>query len=186
MIGNGTVRDHEGLEEITMKHGRHPAFHKTRISEEDEAKGFTRFFGWHMDGALYDLCIPKVTALYGIKVPKGPLQTVRYDDGTGDELTVSLGTTAFVSGKTMFEILPREFKSVALRASAKYAPHPFQWMRRWKFTSPGLTMVTEGSEFASFDSLPPWDENKIKTYPFVRSGSLCNRSMFIPLILLAG
>lgn len=171
MIGHGTVHDHEGLEEITLKHGRHPEFHKTRIPEEDEAKGFTRFFRWHMDAALYDLCPPKVTALYGIKVPKGPLQTVRYDDGTGDELIVSLGTTAFVSGKTMFEILPRKFKSVAVRARARYAPHPFQWMRRWKAASTGLAMVTEGSEFASFNELPPWDEDKIKIYPFVRSAN---------------
>ena len=47
-----------------------------------------------MDAALYDLAPPKVTALYGLKVPKGPNQTVRYDDGTGDELAVTLGTTA--------------------------------------------------------------------------------------------
>jgi hypothetical protein len=167
--GHGTIRDHEGIEELTLKHGRHPEFHQTRISEEDEAQGFTRFFRWHMDAALYDLCPPKVTALYGIKVPEGPFQTVRYDDGTGNELIVPLGTTAFVSGKTMFEILPREFKSVALRARARYAPHPFQWMRKWKAASTGLMMVTEGPEFAPFDELPPWNDKKIKTYPFVCS-----------------
>ena len=37
---------------------------------------------------------PRVTTLYGLTVPKGRRQTVRYDDGTGEELNVPLGTTA--------------------------------------------------------------------------------------------
>ena len=48
----------------------------------------------HIDAALYDLNPPKVTTLYALSVPGGPTQTVRYDDGTGDELEVPLGTTA--------------------------------------------------------------------------------------------
>lgn len=48
----------------------------------------------HIDAALYDLDPPKVTTLYGLKVPQGETQTVRYDDGTGDELKVPLGTTS--------------------------------------------------------------------------------------------
>ncbi|KAJ7847010.1 hypothetical protein B0H14DRAFT_2583859 [Mycena olivaceomarginata] len=40
----------------------------------------------------------------------------RYDDGTGDVLTVPLGTTAFAAGKTMWALLPPELKSVAVRA----------------------------------------------------------------------
>ncbi|KAF9055782.1 hypothetical protein BJ165DRAFT_1428627 [Panaeolus papilionaceus] len=166
IIGHGTVRNHEGIEEIQLKHGRHPEFHKTRISEEDEAKGFTRFFRWHMDAALYQLEPPKVTALYGLKVPKGPMQTVRYDDGSGDELPVTLGTTAFVSGKTMFNILPRDLKSLVVRAKAKYPPHPFQWVRNAKAVSTGLGIETEGLEMP-LEDLPAWDENDIKVYPFV-------------------
>ncbi|KAF9478062.1 Clavaminate synthase-like protein [Pholiota conissans] len=165
IIGHGVVRDHEGIEEITLKHGRHPEFHKTRVSEEDEAKGFTRFFRWHMDAALYDLAPPKVTALYGLKVPKGPLQTIRYDDGTGDELKVTLGTTAFVSGKTMFDILPKELKSLVVRARARYAPRPFQWMRKAKAKPTGLGLVTEGAEIP-LDELQ-WEESKVKIYPFL-------------------
>ena len=60
-----------------------------------------------------------MTTLYAKKVPRGPTQVVRYDDGTGDELPVPLGTTAFVSGQTMFNILPSELKSVAVRAKVK-------------------------------------------------------------------
>lgn len=36
---------------------------------------------------------PKATTLYALNVPQGPAQIVRYDDGTGDELPVPLGTT---------------------------------------------------------------------------------------------
>lgn len=74
----------------------------------------------HIDAALYALCVrlqlhdtpvkpssdvrpflfgtrrnpPKVTTLFALSVPEGPTQTVRYDDGTGDELPVPIGTTA--------------------------------------------------------------------------------------------
>ena len=48
----------------------------------------------HIDAALYDLSPPKVTTLYAVSVPKGGKQTLRYDDGTGDELEVPLGGTA--------------------------------------------------------------------------------------------
>lgn len=122
LIGNGTVYDHEGLVEVQLKHASHTSFHKTRVSQEDEDKGVTRFYRWHMDAALYDLSPPKVTTLYAIKVPDGPKQICRYDDGTGDELEVPLGTTAFVSGRTMFEILPKELKSVAVRSKVRYTP----------------------------------------------------------------
>lgn len=49
-----------------------------------------------------------------------PLQTREDDDGTGDELTVPLGTTAFVSGRTMFERLSPEEKSLVVRMKVRY------------------------------------------------------------------
>lgn len=119
-----------------------------------------------MDAALYDLAPPKVTALYGISVPEGDKQICRYDDGTGDELQVPLGTTAFVSGKTMFDILPPELKSLAVRTRVKYAPHPFIWMASAHAKSTGLGIETEGLE-TPLDKLPPWDESKIQIYPLV-------------------
>ncbi|KAF9011251.1 Clavaminate synthase-like protein [Cyathus striatus] len=166
LIGHGTVKDHEGIPEASLKHGHHKNFHKTSVSPEDEAKGITRFFRWHMDAALYEFDPPKVTTLYGIKVPKGPIQTVRYDDGTGDELPVTLGTTAFASGKIMFDILPAELKSVAIRARATYAPHPFEWMRTAHALPTGLGLEIEGLE-KPLDELTPWTEENLKTYPFV-------------------
>ena len=38
-------------------------------------------------------------------VPKSGKQICRYDDGIEDKLEVQLGTTVFVSGRMMFEVL---------------------------------------------------------------------------------
>lgn len=166
LIGNGVVHNHEGLAEAKLKHPSHTTFHKTRVTPEDEEKGITRFYRWHIDAALYDLNPPKVTTLYGLKVPQGPPQVVRYDDGTGDELPVPLGTTAFVSGRTMFELLPKELKSLAVRSKVKYAPHPYVWMSSAHALSTGLGLESEGLELPETD-LPPWIPEKQKFFPIV-------------------
>ncbi|KAF8918294.1 taurine catabolism dioxygenase [Mucidula mucida] len=166
VIGNGKIFDHEGLVEATLKHPSHKTFHKTTVSPEDEAKGITRFYRWHIDAALYDLSPPRVTTLYGLEIPQGPTQVCRYDDGTWDELPVTLGTTAFVSGKTMFRILPDNLKSVAVRAKVKYAPHPYVWMAPARAKSTGLGIECEGLEMP-FEELPPWEEGKRKTFPML-------------------
>ncbi|KAL4247397.1 TfdA dioxygenase [Abortiporus biennis] len=166
LIGNGTVYNHEGLAEAKLKHPHHKTFHKTAISDEDEEKGATRFYRWHIDAALYDLNPPKVTTLYGLNVPQGTKQVCRYDDGTGDELTVPLGTTAFVSGKTTFDILPPELKSLAVRSKVKYAPHPYVWMAPAHAKSTGLGIETEGLEEA-LSELPPWEESRLKVLPIL-------------------
>lgn len=173
LIGNGIVHNHEGIAEAHLKHPSHKTFHKTPVSPEDEDKGVTRFYRWHMDAALYDLSPPKVTSLYGIKVPQGQKQVCRYDDGTGDELEVPLGTTAFVSGKTMFDILPPELKSVAVRSRVKYAPHPYVWMATAYAKPTGLGMETEGLEMP-LGQLPAWEESKVKIYPLA-SSYICTR-----------
>ncbi|KAG7451826.1 Clavaminate synthase-like protein [Guyanagaster necrorhizus] len=164
LLGNGTIYNHEGITHATLKHPSHTTFHKTRVSPVDEAKGTTRFFRWHIDAALYDRRTPKVTTLYAINVPKGPKQTCRYDDGTGDELPVPLGTTAFVSGKTMFDILPSELKSLAVRSKAKYAPLPYVWMAPAHAVSTGLGLESEDLEIP-YDQLPPWEEAKRMVLP---------------------
>ena len=89
-----------GLEKPQLKHPHHKSFHKSVVSDEDEAKGVTRFYRWHIDSALYgDLYTPVATTLYALSVPEGPAQTLRYDDGTNDELQVPLGTTACESNR---------------------------------------------------------------------------------------
>ncbi|KAH9914636.1 Clavaminate synthase-like protein [Epithele typhae] len=166
LIGNGVVHDHEGLAEAKLKHPSHTTFHKTRVSPEDEAKGYTRYYRWHIDAALYDLSPPKVTTLYGVTVPKGPRQTVRYDDGTEDELDVPLGTTAFVDGRTMFEILPPEMKSLAVRSKVKYSPHPYVWMAPARALPTGLGIMSEGLEMSK-EELPAFEESKVKVFPIL-------------------
>lgn len=167
------VYNHEGLETAALKHPSHTTFHKTRVSVEDEALGFTRFYRWHIDAALYDYNPPRATTLYGITVPGGDRQTVRYsddDDPSGETLSVPLGTTAFVSGKKMFQILPPELKSLAVRTSVRYAPHPYVWMAPAHAKSDGLGIVNEGLELP-LTELPEWEESKIKTFPIVRLSS---------------
>jgi xanthine dioxygenase len=68
--------------------------HTRFCSNVPSAESVARPLNRHIDAALYDLDPPKVTTLYGLKVPAGELQTIRYDDGTGDELRVPLGTTS--------------------------------------------------------------------------------------------
>jgi alpha-ketoglutarate-dependent taurine dioxygenase len=164
LIGNGIVYNHEGLAEAKLKHPSHTTFHKTRVSPEDEAAGATRFYRWHIDAALYEFDPPRVTTLYGIKVPSGPRQVCRYDDGTGDALPVPLGTTAFVSGRTMFARLPPPLKSLAVRTRVVYAPHPYVWMGGAAALPTGLGLESEGREIP-LDELPPWDPVHRKTYP---------------------
>ncbi|KAF8551787.1 Clavaminate synthase-like protein [Imleria badia] len=161
LIGNGIITDYEGLATATLKHPSHTTYHKTRVSEEDEAKGYTRFFRWHIDSDLYP---SRITTLYGITVPKGDRQTVRYDDGTEDELLVPLAPTAFVSGKTMFDILPPELKSLAVRASVRYAPHAYVWMSRPRTLPTGLGFESEGRELPAGE-LPKLEESMMKTFP---------------------
>lgn len=163
VIGNGRVASYEGLENITLRHPHHRTFHATRIPEEDD-RDFTRFYRWHIDAALYDLAPPVVTTLLAVKVPGGRRQTVRYDDGTGDELDVPLGTTAFVSGEEMYDALSDEDKEFVRTTRVEYAPHPYIWMSTARSRSDGLGLVSEGKELP-LDQLPPIDEEKIQILP---------------------
>lgn len=163
MIGNGPVAEFEGLKDITLKHPHHNKFHKKPVSEEDD-RDVTRFFRWHIDAALYDLNPPKVTSLMAVKVPKSEQQKLRYDDGTGDEMSVSRGSTAFVSSYRMYDILSEQDKEFARTTKVQYAAHPYIWMSPARSRSDGLGMVSDGLELA-YSELPPVEESKIKTLP---------------------
>ncbi|ORX38065.1 hypothetical protein BD324DRAFT_624373 [Kockovaella imperatae] len=165
LIGNGPVPGrYEGLESPQLKHPHHKTFHKEPVSDADEAAGITRFYRWHIDAALYDLSPPKATTLYAVRVPRGEPQTLRYDDGTGDELKVPLGGTCFVSGRTMFDVLSPELKSLAVRTRVEYAPHPYVWMSKAHALPTGLGIESEGLELP-LEDLPDWEEAKIKKFP---------------------
>lgn len=163
VIGNGFVSEYEGLQDIQLRHPHHRTFHKTVIPKEDD-RDFTRFYRWHIDAALYGLAPPVVTTLLAVKVPAGRRQTVRYDDGTGQELDVPLGTTAFVSGYSMYDNLSDEGKTFVRGTKVEYAPHPYVWMSGAKSRPDGLGMESEGLEVPLSD-LPPIEKDKIQILP---------------------
>ncbi|KAH7087174.1 hypothetical protein FB567DRAFT_61149 [Paraphoma chrysanthemicola] len=163
VIGNGPVDEFEGLKNITLKHPHHRTFHQEAISDADDRDN-TRFYRWHIDAALYDLEPPKVTSLLAVKVPKTEYQTLRYDDGTGDEVRLSRGSTAFVSSYKMFDLLSEQDKEFARTTKVQYAPHPYIWMSPCKSRSDGLGLISSGLELPA-EQLPPVDESKIKVLP---------------------
>lgn len=165
VIGNGFVKDFEGLKDIQLRHPHHRTFHKDHIPEEEDLQ-FTRFYRWHIDAALYDLNPPRVTTLMAVSVPKGRRQTVRYDDGTGDELDVPLGTTAFVSGYEMYRRLSPEDKEFVRTSRMEYAPHPYIWMSSARSLPTGLGMYSEGRELPESE-LPEIEPQKIKIFPML-------------------
>lgn len=163
MIGNGFVSEYEGLKDIRLKHPHHKTFHATAIPAQDDLD-FTRFYRWHIDAALYGLAPPVATTLLAVQVPGGRRQICRYDDGTGDELDVPLGTTAFVSGYTMYDLLSEADKEFARSTKVEYAPHPYIWISNAKSCSDGLGLVSQGQEIPLSD-LPPIEEDKIQILP---------------------
>ncbi|CEG82602.1 hypothetical protein RMATCC62417_16652 [Rhizopus microsporus] len=174
LLGNGIVRNHCGIDERKLVHPSHTVFHKIPLTKEQMDAGYTRFYRWHMDAALYKLNPPKVTTLFGIKNPSSRREIVRYDDGTGDELEVQLGTTAFISGQKAFEILSPEMKELAFKTQVKYAAHPYVWISKAKAHSTGLGMVSEGKELPK-EELPPIDEKDIKIYPMLWKNPVTNK-----------
>ncbi|KAI0444460.1 Clavaminate synthase-like protein [Xylaria telfairii] len=164
VIGNGRVASYEGLTDFQLRHPHHKTFHATAIPDSEDLD-FTRFYRWHIDAALYGaLAPPVVTTLLAVQVPGGRRQTCRYDDGTGDELDVPLGTTAFVSGYTMYEALSEEDKAFAQGTKVEYAPHPYVWMSSAKSRSDGLGLLSQGLE-VPIDGLPPHSQDEIQTLP---------------------
>ncbi|RDW70555.1 TauD/TfdA family dioxygenase [Aspergillus mulundensis] len=165
VIGHGTIESYEGLHNITLKHPHHRTFHRDPIPLEDDYD-FTRFYRWHIDAALYGLNPPMVTTLLAVRVPSGRRQTLRYDDGSGETMEVPLGTTAFVSGERMYDLLSGEDRKFALRARVEYAPHPYIWMSPARSRPTGLGMYSDNLELPLSD-LPPIDESSIQVLPMV-------------------
>jgi alpha-ketoglutarate-dependent taurine dioxygenase len=166
ILGQGVVERHAGHDRITLKHPTHHNFHRDLLSKSEQDQGYTRFYRWHIDSALYELSAPVCTTLLGIRVPPmSKRQKIRYED-TGEELQVAQAATAFVSGATAFDLLSPEDQELALNTTVHYPPHPFIYISEAKATSDGLTMHSEGKELP-LDALPPWDESKLKKLPLV-------------------
>ncbi|KAH6892419.1 hypothetical protein B0T10DRAFT_483750 [Thelonectria olida] len=163
VIGNGFVPEYEGLKNVQLRHPHHRTFHATTIPDEKDLD-YTRFYRWHIDAALYGLAPPVVTSLLAVQVPGGRKQTLLYDDGTDEELSVPLGTTAFVSGYAMYDRLSPEDQEFVRTTKVEYAPHPYVWMSSAKSRSDGLGLVSESKEVPLAD-LPPIEEEKIQILP---------------------
>ncbi|KAJ5364089.1 uncharacterized protein N7496_009802 [Penicillium cataractarum] len=173
VIGHGFVKEYEGLTNLQLRHPHHKAFHKHPIPE-DEDEGFTHFYRWHIDSAMYDLDPPLATSLLAVQVPKGRRQICRYDDESGTKLDVPLGTTAFFSGYRLFELLSEEEKHFVRTSKVEYAPHPYIWMSKAKSRSNGLGIVSEGLELSE-EELPPFEDEKVKIYPMAWKNPVTGR-----------
>ncbi|KZZ98835.1 Taurine catabolism dioxygenase TauD/TfdA [Moelleriella libera RCEF 2490] len=163
VIGNGFVDEYEGLKNFRLRHPHHRTFHATAIPDEDDLVA-TRFYRWHIDAALYGLAPPVVTTLLAVRVPGGRSQILRYDDGTGQELTVPLGTTAFVSGYSMYDNLSPEDQEFARTTTVEYAAHPYIWMSEAKSRSDGLGLHSQDKELP-VSALPAIEQDKIQILP---------------------
>ena len=88
------------------------------------------------------------------------------DDGTagGDRLAVPLGTTAFASGETMYDLLSEEDKAFARTTRVEYAPHPYVWMSSARSRADGLGLVSEGWE-VPLGRLPPFEQAEVQILP---------------------
>ncbi|KAI8443393.1 hypothetical protein BY996DRAFT_6495315 [Phakopsora pachyrhizi] len=85
-----------------------------------------------------------------------------YNNGTGDQLDVPLGTTAFVSGKKMFEILSLELKKSSHPIKVQIRPSSL----RLDVKSNGFGIKVENMEQPR-DQLPSFEGSKIKTFPLL-------------------
>lgn len=174
VLGQGTFKNHHGMESINLRHPTHFDFHRDPLTQDKVDQGYTRFYRWHIDSALYGLSPPLCTTLLGIHVPESSKTLkIKYED-TNEEIEVAQAGTAFFSGANAFDALSDEDKELALGTTVEYAPHPYIFISPARATSDGITMVSEGKE-TPLDQLPEWEESKIKKLPMVWTNPVTGR-----------
>ncbi|KIW82413.1 hypothetical protein Z517_05440 [Fonsecaea pedrosoi CBS 271.37] len=169
ILGRGEVpKDHYQFPPgFKVKGIDHREFHlPPHIPREEREKGASRFYQWHWDGSLYNIPPPRVGCLLAVRTPKGPDVTVRWDDGTGTEMKIPPGATAYVAGSRALQLLDEETRQLAFHSRIEYAPHAFKWMSTAHSARLGHILETEGLELPR-EKLPPIDESKICIYPMV-------------------
>lgn len=154
------------MKDVTVPPLTHYDLHGSVLSQEEIASGQTRFFGWHLDGILYDSYPSRVTALRCIQAPKGPDLTIRWDDGSCLTMPTKPGRTAFVSGIQLYDLLSREDQMLADHSRWEAAPHPFVWRGTRKQRTTGMGLE-KGGEVVPLDKLPAWTPDKVQCYPMV-------------------
>lgn len=81
-------------------------------------------------------------------------------------MDVPLGTTAFISGYRMYDLLSIEDKAWVRDSCVEYAAHPYIWMSQCKARSNGLGLFSDDLELPA-DKLPPVEDDKVRKYPMV-------------------
>lgn len=168
LVGNGYQgQDHYGLKNVTLKGHSHVDYHAEPLSSDEMENGYTRFVIFHFDGIIYGPHPSRVTTFRCVRLPKGPDVTVKWDDGHGDQaMACQPGSTAFVSGAQIYDLMSLEEKQVADNSFWEPAPYPFAWYGSRKFRQSGLGLVP-GGETSPLDELPAWTPDKIHRYPMV-------------------
>ncbi|ORY60397.1 hypothetical protein BCR35DRAFT_335018 [Leucosporidium creatinivorum] len=167
LIGHGPQEARWGLEEgLVLSQVSHTMWHKDPLSAEEMLAGFTRWNRWHIDASFMKRAPPIVTTLHALKVPQGSELTLRWDDGSGKEMKIQAGTTAFLDGAKIYSLLSPEQKLMVENSKVVYAPHPFRKHAACRGRSNGLGQVSEGLE-APLEDLPPWEDADVLTYPML-------------------
>ncbi|KAF2704932.1 Clavaminate synthase-like protein [Pleomassaria siparia CBS 279.74] len=169
ILGRGPLPDnHYGFPPGFEVQGiNHEEFHlPPHIPGEERETGASRFYQWHFDAALYNIPPPRVGCLLAVRTPKGPNVTVRWDDGTGTEMSIAPGATAVVAGSTALSLLDEETRNLVMHSRIEYPPHAFVWMASAHSARLGHLTETEGLE-KPLDQLPKWDQSKVCVYPMV-------------------
>ena len=213
LIGGGTQPARFANREIRQAH--HNQWHHSPLTKEESQGGLTRFHRWHMDISLYKASHklgesgrpsaskaddrsgkqaqpPLCTALLCLSVPKmDKPMTVVYGDGSGEMMELGAGSTAFIAGSNMYNLLSDEDKALVDNSRVEYPPHPYTCKSARETpalligfdadqrcsavltgagaargNSNGLGVATEGRE-VPFEDLPPWDEKDVMVYPMV-------------------
>ncbi|GAA5890111.1 hypothetical protein JCM5296_004772 [Sporobolomyces johnsonii] len=167
LVGGGKQSERFGG--ANLQQADHTSYHRHPLTSEERAAGLTRFHRWHMDCSLFRTSLPLVTSLLCVASPanNGPELTVRWDDGTGYEMKVKAGATAFLSGSDMLEALNEEERRWVEEAEVEYAPWPYQWNGPSRGNSNGLGTYHEPGNTMLLEDLPEWEKKDVKRYPVV-------------------
>eukprot|EP00201_Polytomella_parva_P023700 CAMPEP_0175048854 /NCGR_PEP_ID=MMETSP0052_2-20121109/6423_1 /TAXON_ID=51329 ORGANISM="Polytomella parva, Strain SAG 63-3" /NCGR_SAMPLE_ID=MMETSP0052_2 /ASSEMBLY_ACC=CAM_ASM_000194 /LENGTH=468 /DNA_ID=CAMNT_0016312969 /DNA_START=35 /DNA_END=1441 /DNA_ORIENTATION=+ len=191
ILGQGTFMDlYDEMPTLSLTHPTFSTFHKSMLSDEQLANNKTKYYRWHIDSALYDLAPPVVTTLLAIHVPDNASKRQKIiTDVAADQASPttyvesSQASTCFFSGTNAYAALTAEEKTFAKNTIVVYAPHPYIFISKCKATDDGFTIVSEGNELEIGDgkeespnSVPKWEDSKLKRLPLVWTNPVTGRN----------
>ncbi|KAG6915554.1 hypothetical protein DXG01_010989 [Tephrocybe rancida] len=136
-----------------------------------------------MDAALYNLEPSRVTTPYGVFIPQGDVQLCRYGNGTGDKLHVSLGSTALMSGKTMFDMTT--FKVGELTYKLFDLGGQRSEMKKWIHYFENVTALVFLVSLSEYDKMLYEDKNVNQMQEALTLfDSICNSHWFVKTTII--